>query len=106
MMKPLQGWAARHRRRPRPEPFGTMARRRGCGGFRGRVGANAEVAMKVGECMTRDVRMTQPDDTLRDAAMAMAQCDAGILPVSENDRLVGMITDRDIAIRGVACGKG
>jgi CBS domain-containing protein len=36
----------------------------------------------------------------------MAQIDAGILPVGENDRLVGMITDRDIAVRAVACGKG
>ena len=62
--------------------------------------------MKVAECMTRDVEMAGPDDTLRDAATAMAQCDAGVLPVRENDRLVGMITDRDIAIRGIACGKG
>ncbi|MFL5294907.1 MAG: CBS domain-containing protein [Phenylobacterium sp.] len=62
--------------------------------------------MKVGECMTRDVRITSPEDTMREAAMAMADCDAGVLPVGENDRLVGMVTDRDIAIRGVACGKG
>jgi CBS-domain-containing membrane protein len=62
--------------------------------------------MKVGECMTRDVRMVQPGDTVQDAAMAMAQCDSGVLPVNEDDRLVGMITDRDIAIRGIACGKG
>jgi CBS domain-containing protein len=32
--------------------------------------------------------------------------DAGVLPVGEKDRLVGMVTDRDIAIRGVAQGKG
>jgi CBS domain-containing protein len=60
--------------------------------------------MLVNECMTRDVRLIDPDDTLRDAAVAMAEIDAGFLPVRENDRLVGIITDRDIAIRGVAKG--
>jgi CBS domain-containing protein len=44
--------------------------------------------------------------SIRDAARMMAQIDAEILPVGENDRLVGMITDRDIAIRAVAAGKG
>jgi CBS domain-containing protein len=62
--------------------------------------------MKVAECMTRDVTLASPDWTLKEAGVAMAQCDAGALPVSEDDRLVGMITDRDIAIRAVACGKG
>ena len=62
--------------------------------------------MKVSNCMTQSVRIAGPDQTLRDAAKAMASLDAGALPVSENDRLVGMITDRDIAIRGVAEGKG
>lgn len=62
--------------------------------------------MKVGECMTRDVRIASPDETLQEAALAMAECDAGILPVGENDRLVGMITDRDIALRGIGGGKG
>jgi len=62
--------------------------------------------MRVNECMTRDVTMVDPQTTIRDAAKMMADCDAGILPVSEDDRLVGMITDRDIAVRGVAAGKG
>jgi CBS domain-containing protein len=62
--------------------------------------------MKVSEVMTRGVRVANPDDSLKQAAMAMADLDAGILPVGENDRLVGMITDRDIAIKGVAKGKG
>ena len=62
--------------------------------------------MRVSNCMTQNVRIASPDETLRDAANAMARLDAGALPVSENDRLVGMITDRDIAIRGVAAGKG
>jgi CBS domain-containing protein len=62
--------------------------------------------MKVSEAMTRDVQLANPNETLQQAAQAMAMLDAGILPVGENDRLVGMITDRDIAIKGVACGMG
>lgn len=62
--------------------------------------------MRVNECMTRDVKITGPNDTIRQAASLMAECDAGSLPVGENDRLVGMITDRDIAVRAVAQGKG
>ena len=62
--------------------------------------------MRINECMTRDVRMVDPDETLAKAALAMAEIDAGILPVAKDDRLVGMITDRDIAIRGVARGRG
>jgi len=62
--------------------------------------------MKIADCMTRDVRIASPDWTLKEAAVAMAECDAGSLPVGKDDRLVGMITDRDIAIRGVACGMG
>jgi len=56
--------------------------------------------------MSRDVRLTTPDQTIEDAAKVMAEIDAGIVPVSDGDRLVGMITDRDIAIRAVAAGKG
>jgi CBS domain-containing protein len=62
--------------------------------------------MRVSEAMTRDVRIASPDQSIRDAADLMVQCDAGAIPVSENDRLVGMITDRDIAVRAVAAGKG
>ena len=62
--------------------------------------------MRVGECMTREVRITNPDETIQEAALVMAECDAGVLPVGENDRLVGMITDRDIAVRGIAEGLG
>ena len=47
-----------------------------------------------------------PDDTLRHAAQMMKECDCGVLPVADGDRLVGMITDRDIAVRGIADGKG
>ncbi|MER9443155.1 CBS domain-containing protein [Mesorhizobium sp. M0340] len=61
--------------------------------------------MKVGNCMTKDVEIASPQQTLRDAAEMMGRLDAGAMPVGENDRLVGMVTDRDIAIRGVAQGK-
>jgi CBS domain-containing protein len=56
--------------------------------------------------MTRNVQLADPQMTLGEAAALMAKCDAGALPVGENDRLVGMITDRDIAIRAIAEGKG
>ena len=62
--------------------------------------------MRVSEAMTRDVRVATPGQSIREAAKAMAELDAGILPVGENDRLIGMITDRDIAVRAVAVGKG
>jgi CBS domain-containing protein len=62
--------------------------------------------MKVSQAMTRDVSIASPDDTLQQAAKKMAQLDAGVLPVGANDRLVGMLTDRDIAVRAVAEGKG
>ncbi len=62
--------------------------------------------MKVSELMTQDVRLASPDDTIQRAALVMAQIDTGALPVGENDRLVGMITDRDIAVRCIALGNG
>ncbi len=62
--------------------------------------------MIIKECMTRHVRTIGPDETLADAARAMADSDIGILPVAQGDRLVGMISDRDIARRGVGQGKG
>ena len=58
--------------------------------------------MKVSEVMTRDVTVVSPLQSICEAAKLMAACDAGALPVGENDRLVGVITDRDIAIRAVA----
>jgi CBS domain-containing protein len=61
--------------------------------------------MNVSDCMTRDVSVVSPDDTIQQAAKIMAQIDAGILPVAENDRLVGMVTDRDITVRAVGEGK-
>ncbi len=60
--------------------------------------------MKVHEAMTAGVRLVNPDRSICDAAQVMADQDVGALPVGENDRLVGMITDRDIAVRAVAQG--
>ena len=61
--------------------------------------------MKVNAAMTEDVRLVKPETTIREAAQLMAKIDCGALPVSDHDRLVGMITDRDIAVRAVAEGK-
>jgi CBS domain-containing protein len=68
--------------------------------------APLEEDMRVSDCMTRDVQLADPNDTIAEAARCMARIDAGVLPVGSNGRLVGMITDRDIAIRAVAEGKG
>ena len=61
--------------------------------------------MKINKCMSRDVKVASPTQSIREAAKMMAEIDAGSLPVGEDNRLVGMITDRDIAIRAVAEGK-
>ncbi|RJF95949.1 CBS domain-containing protein [Noviherbaspirillum saxi] len=61
--------------------------------------------MRVADAMTRNVQLASPNDSIIDAAKMMADSDFGVLPVSENDRLVGMITDRDIVVRAVAQGK-
>ena len=62
--------------------------------------------MKISECMTRDVVIVRPDQPIREAAQFMLRDDAGSMPVCDGDRLVGMITDRDIAVRAVAEGRG
>lgn len=61
--------------------------------------------MQVCEAMTRDVRIANPEQSIHDVAQIMAQCNIGSLPVGDKDRLVGIITDRDIAVRAVAQGK-
>ena len=62
--------------------------------------------MKVSDVMTREVETVRPEQTARDAASFMLSSDSGSIPVTEGDRLIGMITDRDIAVRGVARGHG
>ncbi len=61
--------------------------------------------MRVSEAMSREVRLANPGQSIREAAQVMAEIDAGALPVSTQDRLVGMITDRDITVRAVAQGR-
>jgi len=60
--------------------------------------------MQVSDVMTRGVECTRPEATLQEAAAKMKSLDVGPLPVCDNDRLVGMVTDRDITIRATAAG--
>jgi CBS domain-containing protein len=62
--------------------------------------------MKVSEVMTSDVQTVSADQTAREAAGFMLRAEAGSIPVCEGDRVIGIITDRDIAVRGVAEGRG
>ena len=62
--------------------------------------------MKIADVMTRNVRVARPDETVHDAAKTMAELDIGALPVGDDERLLGMVTDRDIAVRAIGKGKG
>ena len=62
--------------------------------------------MKISEVMTREVATVDASQTAQEAANFMLQGDAGSIPVTDGDKLIGMITDRDIAVRGVAHGRG
>jgi len=59
----------------------------------------------IKEVMTRDVRACEPNATVADAAKMMAQEDVGPVPIVEDGRLVGIVTDRDIVVRVVAEGR-
>lgn len=61
--------------------------------------------MQVNQLMSKKVEWVSPTTSLHEAARKMRDLDIGCLPVSEDDRLVGMITDRDIACRGLVDGK-
>jgi CBS domain-containing protein len=63
------------------------------------------MARKIRDLMTTDVRTATPDATLRDVAAILKEEDIGSLPVCEGRKVVGVVTDRDIAIRGVAEGR-
>jgi CBS domain-containing protein len=56
----------------------------------------------VADVMTRDVRTMTPNDSVVDAARCMDQMNVGVIPVCDGEKLVGMVTDRDIVVRGVA----
>ncbi len=62
--------------------------------------------MKIRDVMTRNAQTITPEQSIREAADLMARIDTGALLVNEGDRLVGMVTDRDITIRAVAQGLG
>jgi len=61
---------------------------------------------KVSEVMTTSVRLGRPDNTIREVAALMMEADIGSLPIEDHDRLVGMVTDRDIVLRAIALGLG
>lgn len=63
------------------------------------------MTVKIQDVMTRDPRSVSPDAPARDAARIMREEDVGIVPVVEGSRLVGVVTDRDIAVRMVADGR-
>ena len=60
--------------------------------------------MKVREIMTSNVECLGPEASIKEIAQEMKSLDVGFIPICENDRLVGTVTDRDIAIRAVADG--
>jgi CBS domain-containing protein len=60
--------------------------------------------MKLSEIMTPDVEVVSPNDTLQDAARKMRDRDVGLLPVCDGEKLIGMLSDRDITIRAIAEG--
>jgi CBS domain-containing protein len=61
--------------------------------------------MQVRDVMTKNVKTVSPNDAIQKAAAIMSDNNIGVLPVCENDRLLGIVTDRDIAVRAVARGK-
>ena len=60
----------------------------------------------IRDLMTDKVETVGPDHTAKDAAAFMLSADTGSIPVCQDDKVIGMITDRDIAVRGIAAGKG
>ena len=60
---------------------------------------------RVSEVMTRGVRAMTPNESLAQAAQAMGELDVGVIPVFDGERIVGIVTDRDLVVRGVAQGR-
>jgi CBS domain-containing protein len=69
------------------------------------VGIQEQSMNKVSDVMTRHPRTLSPSDTVVVAAMAMDELDVGSIPVCQGDQLVGIVTDRDIVVRGLAQGR-
>lgn len=80
------------------EPMGTAAT------AHRKQGGKRMKHMPISQVMTRDVEVVSPDDTLREAAEMMRTLNVGPIPVCDGERLVGIITDRDIVVRAVAQG--
>jgi CBS domain-containing protein len=74
----------------------------GAGGLGRCIGV---MEMKLRDIMTPDPVVLDPSTTLQEAASKMRDLDSGVMPVGENDRLVGMITDRDMTVRAIAQGR-
>jgi CBS domain-containing protein len=70
-----------------------------------RNGGEQAVGERVADVMVREVKLVSPDDNVRHVAQMMREADTGLLPVAEDDRLIGMLTDRDVAVRLVAEGR-
>ena len=62
--------------------------------------------MKIAEIMSSDVQTVTPDQPIQEAARMMMSADTGALPVGDGERLIGMVTDRDITVRAIAEGRG
>jgi CBS domain-containing protein len=60
---------------------------------------------QICDVMTRDVRVVSPSDSMQRAAQCMDELNVGVVPVCDGKKLLGVVTDRDIAVRGVAAGK-
>ncbi len=88
-LRPLEQRVEQRRERQRDNGHGEGRAHHGC----------------VADVMVTEVRLASPEDTVQRAAQMMRESDAGALPVGEGDRLVGMVTDRDVAVRLVAEGR-
>lgn len=62
--------------------------------------------MKIAEVMTPNPEVVSSEQPIQEAARRMLDSDTGALPVADGERLIGMVTDRDIAVRAVAEGRG
>jgi CBS domain-containing protein len=69
------------------------------------IRARQEECRRVADVMARQVRVVSPDDTVQQVARTMREADTGVLPVGDGEKLVGMVTDRDVTVRLVAEGK-
>ncbi len=61
--------------------------------------------MKISELMTPNPQAVQPGDTLQHAAQIMDNLNVGVLPVCDDGRLVGLLTDRDIVVRSTSAAQ-